>query len=814
MNCKAMQRMKAKEFRQGLRLVFLLASCMIIACFFTIASIAGQSRAGQSTSAAAPRSVISLAPSPKPPAEIVARRASDSRFENASANYHVFPAATAGENNGVEELTLNFAGSTTVTGIKSTNRDFVIEPGGTCQEGDTYRHGESCSLLVRFNPQGPGHRLGFVSVTHSAAATPENVGLMGNGYAPVVSFLPAQITTVPATISSGAGIISGATSLAIDGGDILYIDDVGNDLIREIDSSGALSAINPDFATPASIAVDSLGDVYSTNVSGSTYYFSFYTPFGGQTAYGTPYSPGTCTPSAPCSIQSVGMSSAADISIDANDNLFLEERTEGAVEMPEPEPNVISNDPALSLWYLSDAFAYASGSAASFAVDAESNLYTAYFNSFENECFIVQESPYSAETAAVYNRVAGDKCGFSGDGGQARGAEISSTVGQIAFDSAGNMYFSDEGNQRVRRVDATTGIIHTIAGNGTAGDSGDGGKATAAKLNNPTGLAVNSQGAVYIISSATTGQVIRQVGPLGYLTFGNQGKGVASAAQLVTVSNTGNSAMTLTNAEIIGANKGDFKIDSTTTTCILTQGTELNSGQTCRIGVIFTPAVVGARTATLTLLDNTANGADSVTLTGTGVLSTPTFTITAPANGASFTSGTAVTFSVSVTSSTGVQPTGTVQFKVDGTNHGTAVTLSATGTASTSVTGLTTASHTLSATYSGDGNYAAAGPISVSITVKAAAAVKLSEPTTTQKLSSTSAVDLVSDVTSKSTPAPTGKVMFSVDGKCVATAAIVSGKASATGGKLAAGTHTVMAVYSGDAHHSAAKASEEITVAP
>jgi hypothetical protein len=78
MNCKAMQRTNVKRFR----LVFLFASYMIIACFLTIAS-----SAGQSISTGAQQSVISLAPSPKPPAEIVARRASDSRFENARANY-------------------------------------------------------------------------------------------------------------------------------------------------------------------------------------------------------------------------------------------------------------------------------------------------------------------------------------------------------------------------------------------------------------------------------------------------------------------------------------------------------------------------------------------------------------------------------------------------------------------------------------------------------------------------------------------------------------------------------------------------------
>ena len=107
--------------------------------------------------------------------------------------------------------------------------------------------------------------------------------------------------------------------------------------------------------------------------------------------------------------------------------------------------------------------------------------------------------------------------------------------------------------------------------------------------NGPTGVGVNSQGVVYIISSAASGQVIRQVGPQGLIYFSNQNKGVTSGAQTVTVTNTGNSASTLTNAVITGANAGDYKIDNTTTTCILTPGSVLYSGQTCRIGVIFTP---------------------------------------------------------------------------------------------------------------------------------------------------------------------------------------------------------------------------------
>ena len=812
-----------------------LKNCLISACVLGSAMIAlGQDQAvrepgwpaqperstireGPTTReiASRPPSIISLAPSVRPQGESLARLASDSRFENAPANYHVFAAAAVGEYTGAEVLTLNFAAETTLTRIKSTNKDFVIEPGGTCLEGVSYSRGESCALVLRFSPQGPGHRLGFLSISNSAEATPATVGLTGNGYAPVVSFTPSLITTVPGSVSSGKGTIKSATNIAVDGGDIVYIADTGNSLVKKMDSSGSIvNTVNPPIATPASIAADSFGILYTSNTSGSTYYFSVYFPWGSETAYGYAYAAGACTVSAPCAFSAVGMSRPANMSMDAFDNLFFEEGTKGAAEMP--VAGISGGSGSLNLWYLSDQFAYSSGSPGSFAVDANGNLYTDYNFVSAGTCFLLEEPLYNAEYSPTANRVAGgSNCGFSGDGGQARSAEISSTIGQIAFDIAGNLYFADAGNQRIRRIDAATGIIRTIAGNGTAGYTGDSGQATSAELSNPTGLAVDSQGQVYILSNAPAAgptQALRKVGSPGLLVFGNQQKSVASAAHQITISNTGNSTMVLTSALITGAAAGDYKVDNTTTNCILTSGATLQAGQTCVIGVIFMPAAVGARSATLTLHDNTVNGADAVSLSGTGVLGTPTLKITAPANGASFTSGTTVTFSVSVTSGSGPQPTGTVQFKVDGTNHGTPVALSGTGTASTSLTGLSTASHTLSFTYSGDANYAAAGPVNVSINVTAAAIAKFIVPTAAQAITPKTSVILEVAVTSSKAPTPTGKVTFSVDGKTLATVSLVSGEASMNAGVLAAGTHKAVAAYGGDKYHSPAKTTETFSV--
>jgi DNA-binding beta-propeller fold protein YncE len=87
--------------------------------------------------------------------------------------------------------------------------------------------------------------------------------------------------------------------------------------------------------------------------------------------------------------------------------------------------------------------------------------------------------------------------GYAGDGGPAAGALLNGPF-DVGFDPLGNLYFSDTFNHCIRRVDARTGVITTCAGCGEAGYSGDGGPATRARFNEPYGIAVDDAANIYV----------------------------------------------------------------------------------------------------------------------------------------------------------------------------------------------------------------------------------------------------------------------------------------------------------------------------
>jgi len=151
-------------------------------------------------------------------------------------------------------------------------------------------------------------------------------------------------------------------------------------------------------------------------------------------------------------------------------------------------------------------------------VDSVGNLYIA-------DTFNYRIRKLTTDTGIISTVAGTSTSGYSGDGGLATAAKINCPY-DVTVDSAGNIYIADTYNNRIRRVDAVTGVISTVAGNGTGAFAGDGGPATSASLNNPIGVAVDSADNLYI--SDTYNNRIRRVD--------------ASSGIITTVAGNGNGA--------------------------------------------------------------------------------------------------------------------------------------------------------------------------------------------------------------------------------------------------------------------------------
>ena len=140
------------------------------------------------------------------------------------------------------------------------------------------------------------------------------------------------------------------------------------------------------------------------------------------------------------------------------------------------------------------------------AFDAFGNLYIADFRNNRIR---------KVDTNGIITTVVGNGSGsYSGDGSAATNASLHFPYG-VAFDNSGNLYIADANNNRIRKVD-TNGIITTVAGNGTSGYSGDGGVVTNASLHLPSGVAFDGSGNMYIAD--TGNNRIREVDTTGIIT--------------------------------------------------------------------------------------------------------------------------------------------------------------------------------------------------------------------------------------------------------------------------------------------------------
>lgn len=353
---------------------------------------------------------------------------------------------------------------------------------------------------------------------------------------PLLAVLPCTLATAQNTVintiagngtqnySGDGGQATSATlnqpaGVAVDSSGNVYIADTGNARIRMVNTSGVISTI-----------------------AGT-----------GCCSYGGDGGPATAA----------SLYQPAGIAVDSSGNIYIADVVDSVIRK-------ISNGTITTIaGKVGESGFYGDGGAAVNAslgqpqgvvVDSSGNVFIA--DTQDNVIREISASSGNISTVAGY----GAQQGFGGDGGSATASSVylDNPTG-VAVDSAGNIYIADKGNNRIREVTASDGKINTIAGNGaqscnTAG-CGDGGPAMSAVIYNPTGVAVDSSGNIYI--AGTPSNKIREVsgGIISTLAgdgapayFGNGGNPVYAGLnhpQGVAVDTSGNVYIADTNNNAI-----------------------------------------------------------------------------------------------------------------------------------------------------------------------------------------------------------------------------------------------------------------------
>jgi trimeric autotransporter adhesin len=532
---------------------------------------------------------------------------------------------------------------------------------GCVADGETpINAGSICTVSVAFKPGYPGLQEAPLELQTNAG--PFYFGLSGIGTAPEPALIPGLITTVAGTGGTGyTGDNGPATSatfnavfaVALDYAGNEYIDDYNNDVFRKVTAAtGVVTTFAGDGtegytgdnfpATGAELQIDwnagtdSAGNVYiaDTNnnvireVNAATGIIT--TVVGDCCAFNGPGNQGYNGDNIPA----IGaeLFFPESVATDTSGNLYIADYGNNRVREVNVASGVITTVAGNGFGsgatgtggYTGDK-----GPATSAELDGPSAVAldsagNIYIADFYND--VVRKVTVAT---GIITTVAGDGTfGLGGDNGPATSAELASPIG-IAVDAAGNLYIASNAGD-VRKVDAATGIITTIAGGGTGctGETdsiGDGCGATSVNIG-VQNLALDSIGNLYIADSSNNR--VREVAlTTAQITFPETAAGSSSLPITFKVANVGNASLNLTAI----APTANFTVDSGTTTCSTSEAVPF--GGSCVIGVVFSPTAGGASTGTLTLTDNALNVAGStqqVALNGTiGASSgTPDFTIT------------------------------------------------------------------------------------------------------------------------------------------------------------------------------------------
>ena len=402
---------------------------------------------------------------------------------------------------GVSFITLTNTGGSALTGISYSVSAISGTPfsldgygpaqgqtAGTCLGVTTLAAGNSCTIQVDFLPKLPGLVGTTLTVSDNAANSPQTVTILGTGVLGQLQFYPAWLSPFAGVIGLGNGChdtgnggpaisatLCTPSDVAADPYGNTYILDTGKNVVRKVDASGNIT----DFAGYASTfdATNPAACGDETDSSGNG-----------------------------CPALDATLSDPVAIAVDAQGSLYISDYGNYCIRKVNAVTGIITK------FYSSGPGVEAFLTPGGLAFDPSGNLYVAT----DNENVVVKITPSGGGSvfAGLPNTGSGENHGYNGDNILATAAELNAPT-TVASDLSGNIYIADLNNYRIRMVSAATGKISTIVGDGTQGDTGDGGPAIDAEIN-AGGVAVDAAGEVYIPGNEVV--LVRKVDLSGNIT--------------------------------------------------------------------------------------------------------------------------------------------------------------------------------------------------------------------------------------------------------------------------------------------------------